>query len=357
MSASDDSTTRIWSAAGSAGSFPQDSATAVQGAFVETFSTGGRYAAVAVEPVDLTAPYLVETVDVATGEMRSQFPLGDDSAVPALSADGELAVTTNADTTSIRRTSDGSAVSAVPVTRAYDAAFDDSGERVLVVGESGQAGIYDTDTGALVAELAGHDPSLEVVGAGFSADGSRALTASVDGTARIWDADSGKQLLQVDAFGEPHHQREQHATVALSSDGKVLATAAGYESDAQLWDARTGEHLATLEGLKTDLADFAFSDDDRFLVTAPQSGPVRMWDGHSGRLLAGVTDSRDFAGAATFTDGGSKIAVIGTLRGTESMTVLDCTVCGDLDSLVDLAETRVTRELTASEKRAYLSAD
>jgi WD40 repeat protein len=194
------------------------------------------------------------------------------------------------------------------------------------------------------------------VGAAYSADDLRLVTASVDGTARIWDAQSGRQLVEVAAFGAPHKQYLQHATVALSPDGKVLATSAAYETDAQLWDARTGEHLATLEGLKSDLADLAFSDDDRFIVTAPQSGPTRIWDGHSGRPLAAVTDSGDY-GATAFTDGGRKIAVIGTVGDMDSMAVLDCTVCGDLDSLVDLAETRVTRELTASERETYLSGD
>jgi WD40 repeat protein len=150
---------------------------------------------------------------------------------------------------------------------------------------------------------------------------------------------------------------EQYATVALSPDGDVLATAAGYEADAELWDAHTGSHLATLEGVKNgDLKDLGFSDDGRFVVTAPLHGAVRLWDGHSGRLLASVTDPDVDAGAVTFIDH-SKIALIGSLNGQESVGVLDCTVCGDLDSLVALAKTRVTRELTDTEKATYLNGD
>ncbi|MDX6372963.1 MAG: hypothetical protein QOD98_1951, partial [Nocardioidaceae bacterium] len=353
LSASDDSTARVWSTAGSSASFPQDSATALEGGYVQAFSSDGRFAVVTETAAHIDDPNLVTTLDVMTGEARGQFPLGDDFAVPAVSADGQLTMTTSFDATSIRRTSDGSVVAEVPVTRAYDAAFDGSGQRVLVVGESGQAGIYDAATGALVAELQGNDPSREVLGAAFSKDGA-ALTASVDGTARIWDADTGKQVLRVDAFGPPHRQYEQHATVALSPDGRVLATAAGYEADAQLWDARTGDHLATLEGAKSDVADLAFSDDGRFIVTAPASGGVRLWDGRSGRLLAAVTDAEDSASAATFTDGGQGIALVGSFGGKESLIVLQCTVCGDLASLVELARTRVTRELTDTEKATYL---
>jgi WD40 repeat protein len=137
----------------------------------------------------------------------------------------------------------------------------------------------------------------------------------------------------------------------------VLATAAGYEADAQLWDARTGAHLATLEGVKNgDIKGLAFSADGRFVVTAPLSTAVRIWDGHSGRLLASVTAADAGAAAVTFV-GDSKIAVLDSLGRHESLAVLDCTVCGDLDALVKLARTRVTRELTATEKATYLSGE
>jgi WD40 repeat protein len=351
ISASDDSRVRVWSTVGSAAAFPRDSAVGVGETFDEAFSTDGKYVAFS------TAGGEVETLETAGGRVIGQFARGDDFSVPVLSGEGALTLTTNFQTTTIRRTSDGSAVAEVPVTSAYAAAFDDSHQRVLVVGEAGQAGIYDSDSGQLLTELEGHDPAHEVIGAGFSADGSQALTASVDGTARIWDSETGEQRSEVDAFRPPHSQYEQHATVALSPDGSVLATAAGYEADAQLWDARTGAHLATLEGVKVgDLKGLAFSADGRFVVTAPFSSAVRMWDGRSGRLLASVTEADASPDAVTFV-GDSKVAVLGSLGDRESLSVLDCTVCGDLDSLVALARTRVTRELTDSEKATYLSDD
>jgi WD40 repeat protein len=357
LSASDDSTVRIWSAAGSAAAFPVESASTVEAYNLETLSTEGRYAAVTVLGADIADPDTLETVDVASGAVRGQFTLEQGTALPALSPDGQFVVTAGP-ATSLRRTSDGSLVADLAVTGPHDAAFDNAGKRVLVVGDEGQAGIYDTESGELVVGLEGHDPAHEVVGAAFSKDGSRALTASVDGTARVWDADTGEQLLEVKAFGPPAGgMYEQYATVALSPDGDVLATAAGYEADAELWDAHTGSHLATLEGVKNgDLKDLGFSDDGRFVVTAPLHGAVRLWDGHSGRLLASVTDPDVDAGAVTFIDH-SKIALIGSLNGQESVGVLDCTVCGDLDSLVALAKTRVTRELTDTEKATYLSGD
>jgi WD40 repeat protein len=298
----------------------------------------------------------VQTVDVASGEARGQFVLGDGRLVPVLSADGDLTLSTTFQGTQVRSTADGSVVADVPVTNAFGAAFDDAEHRVLVAGEAGQAGIYDAGTGELVTPLEGHDPSWEVFGAAFSPDASRVATASADDTARVWDADTGKQLLTVRAFGAHPHMYEQHADVAFSPDGKLLATGAGFESDANLWDATTGDHVATLEGSKSDLTDVAFSEDGRFIVTGYYSSSVRLWDGHSGRLLATVTDQGVPASAASFVDD-KQIALVEIPESGSSLTVLDCTVCGDLDSLVALARTRVTRQLTDSEKATYLSGD
>jgi WD40 repeat protein len=358
LSASDDSTARLWTTTGSAGAFPQRLSTPATDTFSAAFDAGGRYAVLSATDLD-DPTTTVRTIDVATGDLSGEFTLADgEYFVPAVSADGTLTLTSDNDsTTRIRRTSDGSLVAALPVAHAYDAAFDAAGQRVLVGGDTGSAGIYDTGTGELLTELAGHDPAWEVVGAALTTDGSRALTASVDGTVRIWVADTGMQLLQVEAFQPPGRMYLQHAAVALSPDENVLATSAEYEEDARLWDTETGERLATLEGVKGgSVSDLAFSADGRFILTAALSGAVRLWDGHSGRLLAAVTDAAAGAGAATFTDR-SSIAIVGQFDDQSALVVLDCEVCGDLDSLVDLAKTRVTRELTATEKATYLSSD
>jgi WD40 repeat protein len=318
-------------------------------------SANGRYAAVARLDDDFAT--LAEVVDVEDGRVVATmtFPEGE-QWVPAVSSDGTLAVTKEFDgPTRLRSTSDGAVVAELPLIDAYDAAFDAEGRRVLVVGAAGAAGIYDTATGELLAGLEGHDPSVEVLGAGFSPDGSRALTASVDGTARIWDAQTGRQLLDVPAIGPTVRQYQQAASLALSPDGSVLVTAAGWEEDTRLWDAHTGERLATLEGAKEGgVTDAAFSADGRFLVTSSGLGKVRLWDGRTGRPLATVSDRVTTPGATGFVGDGHRIALIGETGDQTTVLVAECTVCGDLDDLVELARTRITRELTDSERATYL---
>lgn len=357
VSASDDSTARVWAATGAETSFPERAAGEVGRAFEQALAPGGRYASVVLEPAD-DGTTVQRTLDVETGAQVGEFALGDDVAVRTLSADGTLTVTTGYDGTArVRRTADGSVVAEVSFPFAQDAAFDDGGGRVLLVGEAGAAAIVDATTGAELVTLAGHDPDAgEVAAAGFGAAGTRALTAGLDGTARVWDAGTGEQLVEVPAFGEPGRMALPAATVALSPDGTVLATGAGWENDARLWDAETGDPVATLEGVKGGgITDISFSADGRFVVTTAFSGAVRLWDARSGRPLAPVTDAFEPAQAAAFVGDDDRVALLGEDAGATRLLVVDCLVCGGLRSLVALGRTRVTRELTAPERATYLT--
>jgi WD40 repeat protein/tRNA A-37 threonylcarbamoyl transferase component Bud32 len=80
--------------------------------------------------------------------------------------------------------------------------------------------IYDTETGAEVQVLRGHQDRVSSVV--FSSDGKRILTASLDRTARIWDAETGKPLRVLD---------KGHACSLASAefmpDGLVLTVSSG----------------------------------------------------------------------------------------------------------------------------------
>ncbi|MEM9906141.1 MAG: peptidase C14, partial [Cyanobacteria bacterium P01_D01_bin.44] len=101
----------------------------------------------------------------------------------------------------------------------------------------------------------------------FSDDGKRVATASSDNTARVWDAETGEGLATL------NHDDDVWA-VSFSDDGKRVATASS-DNTAQVWDAETGEGLATLNH---DAAVWAvsFSDDGKRVATASLDNTARV---------------------------------------------------------------------------------
>jgi WD40 repeat protein len=67
---------------------------------------------------------------------------------------------------------------------------------------------------------------------------------------------------------------------AFSPDGRILAVAVAGKSDAsgeiKLWDARTGQELASLQDDKVVLS-VTFSPDGKILASANKDGTIKLW--------------------------------------------------------------------------------
>ncbi|MCL4507521.1 MAG: hypothetical protein M1140_16105, partial [Chloroflexi bacterium] len=128
----------------------------------------------------------------------------------------------------------------------------------------------------------------------------------------------------------------------FSPDGRRVVTA-GSDSDAQVWDARSGELIQRLQGHASGLWDADFSSDGRYVVTASRSGSVRAWDLDSGEVWPLARGHGDSAYTAQFSPDGDFV-----LAACFDGTVRLFSVW--LDDVLDMAEAMPKRQLTLDEQ-------
>jgi WD40 repeat protein len=192
--------------------------------------------------------------------------------------------------------------------------------------------------------LAGH--SQTITGLTFSPDGKTLASAGYDGVVKLWDVQRGaervlfpgpRDTVACAAFspdgetlavgeGDPrtegpfaillwslaeHRERGRilglkraPVSLAFSPDGRTLASA-GNLVTAELWDAESGAHKATLHGHYLPISHVAFSTDGKVLATEGNDGYVRLWDVASALPLA----SWQYAAKPTFSPVGNFLAV------------------------------------------------
>ena len=141
----------------------------------------------------------------------------------------------------------------------------------------------------------------------------------------------------------------QASRVVFDPSGERIASSSG-EGVAKVWDVRTGNELATLEGHTGRVLDVAFSPDGASIATAGADGTVRLWDADGGSQPLVLRGHRGAVGTVVFSPDGSKLASV-SFDGTARVWALD------LDDLIDIATSKLTRTLTHEECRQFLHVD
>ena len=215
--------------------------------------------------------------------------------------------------------------------------FSPDGSRLATSSWDNTAIVWDAETGEDLFQIAGH--SDWIMNIDYSPDGSRLATSSWDDTAIVWDALSGRQLFHL--VGHSDNVRR----VVFSPDGTRIVTA-GFEGLAKLWDAASGKELSTLTGHSNSLFDAAFSPDGTQVATVSGDQTVKVWDVSTGQELWTFHAPDGLTGVA-FSPDGSQLAV-GSRDGTDRIYLLN------IEDLIALAKSRLTRQLTPEECQQFL---
>lgn len=226
--------------------------------------------------------------------------------------------------------------------RVFDVAYSPDGRRLVTAGEDHTARVWNATSGRELAVLRGHRG--KVYAATFTPDGRSVATASEDGTARLWNADSGrpKRTFRLTSAGV--------SDVAVSPNGRYLA--APVDQEARILETGTGRTVARLREHDGLVFSTAFSPDGHTLVTGGQDLTARLWEVPSGRPLGALRGHNAYLISAQFTPDGKSVV---TASDDGTARVFKCDACGSVQTLIRRARDRVTRQLSAAERRQFLT--
>jgi WD40 repeat protein len=147
------------------------------------------------------------------------------------------------------------------------------GTRLASAGFDGMVCWWDTETGASVAELAGHEGRVWAVD--VVPGGATLVSSGGDHSVRLWRQDTAPLVLR--GHGAPVR------SVAFSLDGALVASGAE-DREIRIWDAGTGHGLGVLTGHSGKVRCLSWYPDGT-LLSGSSDGTLRWWDVRAGRQL------------------------------------------------------------------------
>jgi len=173
----------------------------------------------------------------------------------------------------------------------------------------------------------------------FSPDGSRLLGAYDDGTARIWNVKTQKteRVIQADA--------EAVRSVSYDGSGARLATA-GADGTIRIWPVDGGPAV-TLVGHEGPVNSAEFNHRGDRIVSGGVDRSVRVWDTTDGELLVVLHRHEGAVSGVDFNRSGTRVVS----AGDDGTRITPCEVCGTFAQARRVADSRMARPLSASERR------
>jgi WD40 repeat protein/serine/threonine protein kinase len=213
----------------------------------------------------------------------------------------------------------------------FSAAFSPDGEYLAACYASGtyQAGVYQIRGRREHLRLAGHRYGTQSLA--FHPRQPMLATGADDCDIIIWNASTWQPAHR-------WHTAESYVSaLAYSSDGTLLASSNGTNSDDSLsdypvvlWDAQTHKPRQVLHGQRKGISSLSFERSGRRIASVCEDGSLMVWDTASGRLLRREPVGSNLGLSVAFIGDGGRLAA---------------SVVGQV-ALIDLDGTGPTRSVT-----------
>jgi WD40 repeat protein/transcriptional regulator with XRE-family HTH domain len=290
-----------------------------------------------------------ELLSIPLTDMIASMNSGGNALVGGLSysPDGKRLTYNDLNTTIIVDATSGAEILSLPAESAgNDVTFNPNGTQVAVFSEDAGLRIYNSSDGKMLIEL--HTGSGYNGRIAFSPDGTR-IAAANDTGAHVWDVGTGKKLVTFSGHGEG----EGLNGIAYSPDGKWIATS-GNDATIKVWDAETGGEIFTLVGHTGPTFGVAFSPDGQYLATSSVDRTVKVWKlPKAGEQVPEPLTLYGNTGAVyqvAFSPNGMHIVSVGR---DQVIHIYEL----NIEDLIAIANSRLTRQLTDEECKKYLHVD
>jgi eukaryotic-like serine/threonine-protein kinase len=298
-------TLRVWRVADGQIAVPDD----LRGWKAHAFSPDGQRLAVGWQD-------LVICFNLATGKEETRWRLPAQAITLAFHPDNrKLAIGySSSKVASVYDTSSGALLADLPVGAVNDqvVVWHPDGERLAVAGSDPRIQIWDVAARRRLATLVGH--AQNVTALTFDPDGGLLASHAWDGVLRLWDPPTGRLLLQLPltVLGQPR----------FSFDGRLLGAVQQREQTELLEVTPSREYrtLVSSEGAGKGSYNYGdISPDGRLLAVGMNEG-TRLWDLHTGRELAALPAGTIYA----FFDGGAGRDRAQGTQGSPCSALLTC---------------------------------
>jgi WD40 repeat protein len=151
-------------------------------------------------------------------------------------------------------------------------ALSPNGETLASASNDGIVRVWDIETRKVIAKWEVHNERAESVC--WSPDGEQVVSGFTDGTVWVWDVKTGEPVKSLNPIKTVF---EHVFAVSYSPKATMIATG-GWDKDViEIWDAKTGKLLSTIE-VDWAVWSLTWTSDQKKLIAGMANGLIRIFD-------------------------------------------------------------------------------